>query len=153
LLVAPEGPPRYRRCVSVSMSRSTIEIAHVVIESGKPFVDVRVSLEGLLPTTPQLFISLKRDYGVLFGLNGHARSAVQYEIGSSLTLSPMTRRTPSAGLYLPLRIVIYGKNDGGSRIEYDLPSSLFGQFGDARLVEIARGLDVALGRALSAAAG
>jgi hypothetical protein len=45
------------------------------------------------------------------------------------------------------------KDDGGSRFEYDLPSSLSGQFGDERITEVARELDVALGRALSAAAG
>jgi hypothetical protein len=31
--------------------------------------------------------------------------------------------------------------------------SLFGQFGDERITEVARGVDVALGRALSSAAG
>jgi hypothetical protein len=34
------------------------------------------------------------------------------------------------------------KDDGDSRFEYDLPSSLFGQFGDDRINEVARGLDV-----------
>jgi Domain of unknown function DUF302 len=162
--------------VSVSMSRKTIEIAHVVIESEKPSVQVRASLENLLPVidkeiplllgdgntdrlkqrleaAPELSIFLKRDHGALLGLYGQARDAVQYEIGNPLTASTMTRHVLSAALYAPLRVVIYEKEDGGSRIEYDLPSSLFGQFGDERVTEVARGLDVALGRALSAAAG
>ena len=158
------------------MSRKTIEIAHVVIESEKPSVQVRASLENLLPVidkeiplllgdgntdrlkqrleaAPELSIFLKRDHGALLGLYGQARDAVQYEIGNPLTASTMTRHVLSAALYAPLRVVIYEKEDGGSRIEYDLPSSLFGQFGDERVTEVARGLDVALGRALSAAAG
>lgn len=162
--------------MSVSMSRKTIEIAHVVIESEKPSVQVRASLENLLPVidkeiplllgdgntdrlkqrleaAPELSIFLKRDHGALLGLYGQARDAVQYEIGNPLTASTMTRHVLSAALYAPLRVVIYEKEDGGSRIEYDLPSSLFGQFGDERVTEVARGLDVALGRALSAAAG
>jgi hypothetical protein len=158
------------------MSRKTIEIAHVVIESEKPSVQVRASLENLLPVidkeiplllgdgntdrlkqrleaAPELSIFLKRDHGALLGLYGQARDAVQYEIGNPLTASTMTRHVLFAALYAPLRVVIYEKEDGGSRIEYDLPSSLFGQFGDERVTEVARGLDVALGRALSAAAG
>jgi Domain of unknown function DUF302 len=158
------------------MSRKTIEIAHVVIESEKPSAEVRASLEALIPAIdeeillllnggitdrlkqrleagPELSIFLKRDHGALLGLYGQARDAVQYEIGNPLTASTMTRHAPSAALYAPLRVVIYERDDGGSRIEYDLPSSLFGQFGDERVTEVARRLDVALGRALSAAAG
>jgi hypothetical protein len=50
-----------------------------------------------------------------------------------------------------LRIILY--EDGGStRIEYDLPSSLFGQFGDDRVTAVGRELDVELLRALVDAA-
>jgi hypothetical protein len=162
--------------VSVSMSRRTVEIAHVIIESDKPSVDVRASLEKLIPpidkeipvlvsdgitdrlkqrleAAPELSIFLKRDHGALLGLYGQARDAVQYEIGNPLTASTMTRYGLAAALYVPLRVVVYEKDDGGSRIEYDLPSSLLGQFGDERITEVAQGLDVALSRALSLAAG
>ena len=161
--------------MSPSMSRRAIEVTHVVIESQKAAADVRASLETLIPpideevsvllsdgitdrlkqrleAAPELSIFLKRDHGVLVGLYGNVRDAVQYEIGNPLTASKMTRYQLAAGLYAPLRVIIYGK-DGGSYIEYDLPSSLFGQFGDDRVTEVARGLDVALARALSAAAG
>src|SRR5271155_5660131 len=158
------------------MSRTTMEIAHVTIESDKRSVDVRASLEKLIPpldeevlllvgdgitdrlkqrleAAPELSIFLKRDHGALLGLYGKARDAVQYEIGNPLTASTMTRYGLAAALYAPLRVVVYEKDDGGSRIEYDLPSSLFGQFGDERIIEVAHGLDVALSRVLSLAAG
>jgi hypothetical protein len=158
------------------MSRRAIEVTHVVIESQKPAADVRTSLETLIPSideeialllsdgitdrlkqrleaAPELSILLKRDHGVLVGLYGKVRDAVQYEIGNPLTASRMTRYQLAAGLYAPLRVIVYEKPAGGSCIEYDLPSSLFGQFGDDRVMEAARGLDVALARALSAAAG
>jgi hypothetical protein len=158
------------------MSRRTIEVAHVVIESQKRAVDVQASLEALIPpideeillllsdgitdrlkqrleAAPELSIFLKRDHGMLLGLYGRVRDAVQYEIGNPLTASTMTRYVLAAGLYAPLRVIIYEKDGGGSRIEYDLPLSLFGQFGDDRVMEVASGLDVALARALSAAAG
>jgi hypothetical protein len=161
--------------MSPSMSRRAIEVTHIVIESKKAAVEVRTSLETLIPpideelplllcdgvtdrlkqrleAAPELSIFLKRDHGVLVGLYGKVRDAVQYEIGNPLTASSMTRYQLAAGLYAPLRVIIYEKDDGGSCIEYDLPSSSFGQFGDDRLTEVSRGLDIALGRALSAAA-
>jgi hypothetical protein len=162
--------------VSPSMSRRAVEITHVVIESPKAAVDIQASVESLIPpideeitlllsdgitdrlkqrleAAPELAIFLKRDHGMLVGLYGKARDAVQYEIGNPLTASKMTRYRLAAGLYAPLRVIVYERADGGSCIEYDLPSSLFGQFGDDRITEVARGLDVALARALSAAAG
>jgi hypothetical protein len=158
------------------MSRRAVEITHVVIESPKAAVDIQASVESLIPpideeitlllsdgitdrlkqrleAAPELAIFLKRDHGMLVGLYGKARDAVQYEIGNPLTASKMTRYRLAAGLYAPLRVIVYERADGGSCIEYDLPSSLFGQFGDDRITEVARGLDVALARALSAAAG
>lgn len=110
-------------------------------------------LKQRLEAAPELSIFLTRDHGALLRLYGRARNAVQYEIGNPLTASTMTRYDLAAALYAPLRVVVYEKDGGGSRIEYDLPSTLFGQFGDERITEVGRGLDVALARALSAAAG
>lgn len=110
-------------------------------------------LKQRLEAAPELSIFLSRDHGSLLGIYGHVKQAVQYEIGNPLTASTMTRHRLAAGLYAPLRVVLYEKDDGGSCFEYDLPSSLFVQFGDERITEVARGLDVALTRALSSAAG
>jgi hypothetical protein len=162
--------------VSPSMSRRAIEVTHVVIESPKAAADVRASLQTVIPpideeiplllsdgitdrlkqrleAAPELSIFLKRDHGMLVGLYGKLRDAVQYEIGNPLTASRMTRYQLAAGLYAPLRVIVYEKDGGGSCIEYDLPSSSFGQFGDDRVTEVACGLDIALGRALTSAAG
>lgn len=158
------------------MSRRTIEVAHVTIESSKRFTEARASIETLIPAldpeipalladgmtdrlkqrleaAPELSIFSSRDHGALLGIYGHARQAIQYDIGNPLTASKMTRYNVAAGLYAPLRVILYENDDGGSRFEYDLPSSLFGQLGDERIAEVARGLDVALSRALSSAAG
>ena len=141
------------------MSRRTIEVTHVVIESQKAAADVRTSLEALIPpiddeipvlltdgvtdrlkqrldAAPELSIFLRRDHGVLIGLYGKVRDAVQYEIGNPLTASRMTAQPNSCRFVRALRVIIYEKDDGGSCIEYDLPSSLFGQFGDDRVTEI-----------------
>lgn len=162
--------------MSPSISRRTVDVSHVVIESTKPFDDVRHSLEASiahldeeipvllddgmtdrlrqrLEAAPELSIFIERNHGALLQLYGKARNAIQYEIGNPLTASTMTRYGLAAGLYAPLRVILYENDDGGSCIEYDLPSSLFGQFDDERITEVARGLDVALGRALASAAG
>ncbi len=126
--------------MSASMSRRTIEVTHVVIESPKAAVDIQTSLESLIPSigeeiallltdgitdrlkqrleaAPELSVFLKRDHGMLVGLYGNVRDAVQYEIGNPLTASKMTRYRLAAGLYAPLRVIIYEKAGGGSCIE------------------------------------
>jgi len=161
--------------MSVQTFRRTIEVVHVVIETGKPFTLVRTALEKLIPAidaeipmlledgltdrlkqrleaAPELSIFLKRDHGMLLGIYGAARNAIQYEIGNPLTASTMTRYQLGAANYAPLRVVVFEAETGGTRIEYDLPSSLFGQFGDERVTEVGRGLDISLDRALRAAA-
>ena len=37
------------------------------------------------------------------------------------------------GLYAPLRVLVYEDERGKTCLEYDRPSSLFGQFGDDRI--------------------
>ena len=40
----------------------------------------------------------------------------------------MTRHDIRAALYAPLRVLVYEADDRSTRIEFDQPSSLFGQF-------------------------
>jgi uncharacterized protein (DUF302 family) len=64
----------------------------------------------------------------------------------------MTRHTLAAALYAPLRVVLYETDQGTSVFEYDLPSSLFGQFGGDRVTEVGKKLDRELETALLKAA-
>jgi len=162
--------------VSVTTSRKAYEVIHVVIEASRPFEKVRLALEEIVPpidpeipvllqdgltdrlrqrleAAPELSIFLMRDHGMLLGIYGKARKAVQYEIGNPLSASSMTCHQLAAANYAPLRVVLFEPDDGGSCIEYDLPSSLFGQFGDDRVTQVGRGLDDALDRVLRMAAG
>ncbi len=156
----------------MTTTTSTIQVEHVIIRSTKSFAEVRATLEYSLPKLnpeitsliasgdtkqlqerleagPELAIFLSRDHGSLLRITGHARKAVQYDIGNPLTASRMTRRQLAAGLYAPLRVVLYEDQEGSSVFEYDRPSSLFGQFGDSQVNVVARGLDLALEHALS----
>ena len=63
----------------------------------------------------------------------------------------MTQHDIRAGLYAPLRVLLYENEDGKPCVEYDKPSSLFGQFGDDRISPTAAMLDQKLEALVSAA--
>ena len=53
----------------------------------------------------------------------------------------MTQHDIRASLYAPLRVLLYENEQGKTYVEYDKPSSLFGQFGNAKVTEVATMLD------------
>src|SRR5262249_17622986 len=69
------------------------------------------------------------------------KKAVQYIVGNPLFAIQMTRHDLRAGLYAPLRVLLYEAEEGKTCLEYDRPSSLFGQFGNAKGTEVAAMLD------------
>jgi uncharacterized protein (DUF302 family) len=58
----------------------------------------------------------------------------------------MTQHDMRASPYAPLRVLIYENEEGKTCVEYDRPSSLFGQFGNANVTEMAVTLDRKLER-------
>ena len=52
----------------------------------------------------------------------------------------MTQHGIGTGLYAPLSLLVAG-DEGGTSLEYDRPSTLFGQFEDPGIDEVARELD------------
>jgi hypothetical protein len=153
------------------MTKHTVGVEHIRIESAKSFVDVRAALERNVPQLdptlvkaladgdveranrekqqgPELSIFGVRDHGALLAIAGEARNALQYEFGNPVTASLMTRHRISAALYAPIRVVLYENDLGHGVFEYDQPSTTFGQFGDQRVTAVARGLDAALARSL-----
>ena len=155
---------------------SIVAVVHVTIACGRSFEAVRDALVGALPALdprliellahgdaeaieqrrasgPSLWLFETRDHGALVAADGHARKALQFEIGNPLTAERMTRRRLAAGLYAPLRIVLYEDDQHRAIFEYDLPSSLFEQFEDAQVTETGRELDDELRQVLTAAAG
>jgi hypothetical protein len=49
-----------------------------------------------------------------------------------------------AALYAPLTVLVYETASAAVRVEFDRPSSLFGQFGDPAVTAVAADLDVKL---------
>ena len=159
---------------SIRTSR-LIEVEHIRIESARVIDDVRIALETIVPQRdatisdalakadigrveqerqqgPKLVLFLTRSHGRLLAIYGRACKAYQYEIGNPITAASMTQHELAASLYAPLRVALYEDNRGLGVIEYDRPSSLFGQFGDERVTEVARGLDASLEDILQRAA-
>jgi uncharacterized protein (DUF302 family) len=81
------------------------------------------------------------DHGALLRVVGQERKAVQYVVGNPLLALQMTQHDIRAGLYAPLRVLLSEDEQGRTCLEYDKPSSLFGQFNDARIAPVAAMLD------------
>ena len=101
---------------------------------------VRAKIEGMVG--PSGFMIFRTsDHGALLRLAGQKKKAIQYLVGNPLFAMQMTQHDIRAGLYAPLRVLIYENEDGKTSVEYDKPSSLFGQFGNAKVTEVATMLD------------
>jgi hypothetical protein len=162
--------------MAYSKLRRTINVEHRFIECRLSFDEVHHSLLNLVPvlkpeiwemlargerdkveearrTGPKLWLFLTRSHGELTTADGVKSKAMQYEIGNPLTATRMTRYQLAAGLYAPLRLYLYGNSQGQAVFEYDLPSNLFGQFGDEKVTAVGRELDIELEEVLEVAAG
>ena len=160
------------------MNDSRFVVDHVRLESDKPFEDVAKAFERQLgrfdpdvakpliaggdveeararieamagPSGFMLFGT--NDHGSLLRLAGQKHKAIQYVVGNPLLALRMTQHDIRASLYAPLRVLLYEDERGKTCLEYDRPSSLFGQFGDDRIAPTAALLDRKL-EALVAAA-
>ena len=93
------------------------------------------------------------DHGSLLRLAGQNRKAIQYVVGNPLFALQMTQHDIRAGLYAPLRVLIYENDAGKTCVEYDRPSTLFGQFGNERITPTAAMLDRKLEALVASATG
>lgn len=92
-----------------------------------------------------------QNHGSLLRLAGQQRKAIQYVVGNPLFALQMTQHDIRASLYAPLRVLVYEEGQGKTCVEYDRPSSLFGQFGNDRISPTAAMLDRKLEALVSAA--
>ena len=120
------------------LGRFDPEVQKALAEGGDPEA-ARARIEEMVgPSGFMLFGT--SDHGSLLRIVGRPRKAVQYVVGNPLFAVEMTRHSIGVALYAPLRVLIY-EEDGKTCIEYDRPSSLFGQFGDGQVDAMASSLD------------
>jgi len=150
------------------MNDSRFTVDHVRLATDKPFEEVARALERQLGRfDPDVYKSLAtggdaegakskieamagpsgfmlfatHNHGALLRLAGQKRKAIQYVVGNPLFAFQMTQHDIRASLYAPLRVLIYQNEEGKTCVEYDRPSSLFGQFGNAEITAVAVMLD------------
>jgi len=162
------------------MNNSRFMVDHVQLPTDKPFEEVAKAFEAQLgkfdadvrreaagsgdieeakakiaamagPSGFMLFGT--SDHGALLRLAGQKRKAIQYVVGNPLIALQMTQHDIRASLYAPLRVLIYENEKGKTWVEYDRPSSLFGQFGNSRIAPTATMLDRKLEELVAAAVG
>ena len=160
------------------MNATRIPVDHVRLVTDKPFGDVTKAFEQQMGRfDPDVYKALAEggdaegakakieamagpsgfmlfathNHGALLRLVGQKRKAIQYIVGNPLFAFQMTQHDIRASLYAPLRVLIYENDKGKTCVEYDKPSSLFGQFGNERISPTAAMLDRKL-EALVAAA-
>jgi uncharacterized protein (DUF302 family) len=146
-------------------------VDHVRLESDQPFEDVAYAFERQLgrfdPDVAKplivggdieearakieamagpsgLLLFGRTDHGALLRIVGQKRKASQYLVGNPLYALQMTQHDIRAGLYAPLRVLLYEDDRGRTCLEYDKPSSLFGQFQNDRISPTAAMLDTKL---------
>jgi uncharacterized protein (DUF302 family) len=153
------GPP-------VEDTRITVD--HVRVVADKPFEQVTKALEQQLGQfNPEVYKSLiagenadkvrakieamvgpsgfmlfrSSNHGELLRLAGQKKKAIQYLLGNPLFAIQMTQHDIRAALYAPLRVLVYENEQGKTCVEYDKPSSQFGQFGNAKVTGVSTMLD------------
>jgi uncharacterized protein (DUF302 family) len=158
--------------------RRNVLVEHVHVETAKPFSDVAAALEARMGKfDPAVYEQLQKgadaevvrarlekmagpsgfmlfrtsDHGALLRLAGQKKKALQYLLGNPLFAIQMTQHDIRAGLYAPLRVLLCEDEQGKTCVEYDKPSSLFGQFGNTKVTEVAKMLDQKLERLVAEA--
>ncbi|HEY7327983.1 MAG TPA: DUF302 domain-containing protein [Gemmataceae bacterium] len=153
------------------MNTARISVDHVRLTTDKPFGDVTKAFEQQVGRfDPDVYKALAEygdaekakakiekmagpsgfmlfathNHGALLRLAGQKRKAIQYVVGNPLFAFQMTQHDIRASLYAPLRVLIYENDEGKTCVEYDKPSTLFGQFGNDRISPTAAMLDTKL---------
>jgi uncharacterized protein (DUF302 family) len=125
--------------------------AYEALEHGNPEA-ARARLESMAGPSGFMRFSTS-DHGAVLRLVGQPRKAIQYLLGNPLIAVEMTRHAIGAALYAPLRVLLYEAEEGTTCVEYDLPSSLFGQFGSEDVDRVAESLDRKLEALIATASG
>lgn len=156
----------------VRFSRTDMVVEHVTASSPRPYAEVKKDLEtrlgrlddgiraklkagdvdalraGLAKAAGKdglviHYVGVHGDWLILKGARG---DVTEYFIGNILSAVEMTSANPAAGLYAPLRVIVYASPKGGSVIEWDRPSTQLSQYHDADIDAMGRSLDDRLAR-------
>jgi uncharacterized protein (DUF302 family) len=161
---------------TVDVSETSMVVQHVTVSSSKPYPAVIGDIEGSLAKLDDRYRQMAKEkrtdelqaelqkaagkYGLMIhytgsftnwlALKGVQKRGTEYFTGNILTAVEMTSQNMGAGLYAPLRIMVYENSQGGTTIEYDKPSSLLSQYHSAAIDIQGRSLDERLAKLCNA---
>jgi uncharacterized protein (DUF302 family) len=171
------GPQERLSDMNVRNTSSAIQVVHESTELPVGYDDFTTRFEAILgrfdPSVEPLVVSNldaarerigkmageqglmifgTQDHGALLAIAGTPRKAKRYHIGNPLIALQMTQHDIRAGLYAPLTVLVYETGPSTVRVEFDRPSSLFGQFENPAVTRVATELDKKLSTAIETAA-
>lgn len=154
---------------TIQITSTPLPVEHIKIVTSKPYPEVKANVEKLGRFDERVRVFLKNNdveafraalkeitgvdglaihyiaiHGDFLALKGESRELIAYYIGNVLSATEMTNVNPAAGLYAPLRVVVYANDRGGTTLEYDKPSSMFGQFKHPVIDDMGASLDARL---------
>jgi hypothetical protein len=116
----------------VDVTSTPLPVEHIVIKTMKPYPEVKAGIEKLGRFDDNMRAMLAKNdieglrvaaqrvqgvdglaihyialHGDLLALQGERRPLIAYYIGNILSATEMTKVNPAAGLYAPLRVVVY----------------------------------------------
>jgi uncharacterized protein (DUF302 family) len=165
-IVSGSGPSPAAAAEGLEVTSAPLPVEHIKITTKKSYPEVKAGIEklGRLDESVRALLA-KNDiegfraaskrvagddglaihyvaaHGDLLALKGERRPVTAYLIGNVLSAVEMTSVNPAAALYAPLRVVIYANDKGGTTMEYDRPTSMFGQFKEPAIDAMAQSLD------------
>jgi uncharacterized protein (DUF302 family) len=110
------------------------------LAGGEDAEKIKAKIEGMVGSSGFMLFPTT-DHGGLLRLAGKKKKAIQYVVGNPLFAMQMTQHDIRVGLYVPFRVLLYENEPGKTCVEYDKPSSLLGQFDNAKVMEVATMLD------------
>ncbi len=111
-----------------------------LVAAGASSKEIEDVVEGMVGDLG-FVIFAKLDQGPLVSLMGKKKKMTVYLIGNPVLANRMYEKSPAIGVYAPLRVSVYEGYDGKTRVTYDRPSALLGQFKDDEVRIVARMLD------------
>lgn len=141
-LSAKEPYAQVTRNFEAQLGQFDLSVLQQLADGAEPAA-IQKKIEGMAGPNGMMIIS-SINHGALLRIVGREQRAKLYEVGNPLFALEMTKHDLRAGLYAPLRVLIYETSDGTTQIEYDRPSDLFGQFQNQDVDRVAKLLDAKL---------
>ncbi|WP_373530894.1 DUF302 domain-containing protein [Nostoc sp.] len=111
------------------------------LDTNKSFDQVKNAVESMVGKSGLTILVDFELGGLLTSQSGKRNKSKLYIIGNPLIANQMFEQNPGVGLYVPLRLFVYEDFDGKTRVTYDKPSSLLGQFQNEEILKVAQMLD------------